>query len=222
MPFRLLGIFPRLEDASLLCGGTLAGCADAGIETMVVSLTGCDGPGDGLSRAARLLGIGHLVRLDFAEAGLDGADAQSIRLAIADLVQSFQPDVVILSGDSQAAADWGRQPAPSLGVAAFMQARQGGTDIKPARLYSPTGAQDPTCTTVVDIRSHARRKLAAINAHTAQPAFLEGSADHGTELLDREFYVRLQPRPWVTGIIERDLFGGLAERSASAARSAAA
>jgi hypothetical protein len=76
---------------------------------------------------------------------------------------------------------------------------------------------------VLDVRSQLHRKLDAIRAHAAEPApaVMGADANHEAQPLDREFYIRAHPRPWVTGIVERGLFGGLAERAASVLRAAA-
>ena len=209
MPLRLLGIFPGLEDAVSLSGGTLARCADSGIETMVVSLTSGDRGTDRVSRAARLLGVSQLVRFDFAEV-FDAAEGDSIRKAISDLMRSFQPDVVVEAED----AGSGTNAVQAAIAAAFQQAWLAGSG--PARLYWSTRPGDLRCTTVTDVRSQLQRKLDAISVLAAESAAAyRGDADHRGHLLDREYYVRAHPRPWVTGIVERDLFAGLVERPAS-------
>ena len=210
MPLRLLGIFPGIEDAVSLSGGTLARCADSGIETMVVSLTSGDRGTDRVSRAARLLGVSQLVRFDFNEV-FDAAEGDSIRKAISDLMRSFQPDVVVEAGD----AGSGTNAVQAAIAAAFQQAWLAGSG--PARLYWSTRPGDLRCTTVTDVRSQLQRKLDAISVLAAESAaaYLGSNADHRGHLMDREFYVRAHPRPWVTGIVERDLFAGLVERPAS-------
>ncbi len=54
-------------------------------------------------------------------------------------------------------------------------------------------------------------KLAAIRAHASQveAAFHSVDPDAFRELWGKEFFARAYPPPWVTGVIERDLFDGI-------------
>jgi LmbE family N-acetylglucosaminyl deacetylase len=216
VPFRLLGVFPRLADAISLSGGTLARCADSGIETMVVSLTSRDRSPDGVARTARILGLSHLVHLDFGEV-FDAEEGDSMREAINDLMRSFQPDVVVAAG----AVDGGTEAVQAAIRAAVQQAWRAGSG--PARLYWSTRPADLVCTTVIDVRPQFQRKLDAQSLYPGEPAaaYTSSSADQGAKVPDRELFVRFHPRPWVTGIIERDLFAGLWQRSASVLSAAA-
>ena len=106
-------------------------------------------------------------------------DSSSLIDLVTDIMLAVQPHVVVLSADEEAV----RQA----GTLAFGRARQAacGTGALPAKLYYrfPAGA-DRTCTS------------------TAVPV---GSGDLATF----ERFQRVFPSPWVTGVLERDLFAGL-------------
>lgn len=65
--------------------------------------------------------------------------------------------------------------------------------------------------TIINVRPTLRRKLEAVRQHTTQldPAFFELDAAALDDLWGQEFFVRIFPHPWITGVIERDLLAGL-------------
>ena len=66
--------------------------------------------------------------------------------------------------------------------------------------------------TIIDVRPTLSRKLEAVRQHTTHldPAFFELDAAALDDLWGQEFFVRIFPHPWITGVIERDLLAGLA------------
>ncbi len=73
------------------------------------------------------------------------------------------------------------------------------------------GSPDSMVTTVIDIDGELPSKVAAIRAHASQveAAFHSVEPNAFRELWGKEFFVRAYPSPWVTGVIERDLFDGI-------------
>lgn len=117
MALRLLAILAHPDDETLGLGGTLARCADEGIETYLVTATrgqagrykhlkrgepGHPGPeklGEirerELHEAARVLGIREVALLDYMDGALDEADPVRVAREIAAHVRRVKPHVVV-------------------------------------------------------------------------------------------------------------------------------
>ena len=106
-------------------------------------------------------------------------DSPSLSDLVTDIILATQPHVVVLSADDEAVR--------AAGTLAFNRARQatGGTGALPAKLYFrfAAGAGRTSVSTAVPV----------------------GSGDLAT----LEPFQRVIPSPWVTGVLERDLFAGL-------------
>ena len=115
-PLRLMCVLAHPDDESLGNGGTLAKCADEGIELSLVTATrgqrGWKGPKDEdpgpdalgalrtaeLEAAAAVLGISRLWVLDHMDGALDQADPQRVTLEIAQRIREAKPQVVLTFG----------------------------------------------------------------------------------------------------------------------------
>jgi LmbE family N-acetylglucosaminyl deacetylase len=112
---RLLGVFAHPDDECFCAGGTLAGYAAAGAETMVVSATrgeagqirdahsatrrtlGQVRAGE-LTRACRRLGVQQAVCLDYGDGRLKDVDQGVLTRAVTQIIRTFRPDVVLTFG----------------------------------------------------------------------------------------------------------------------------
>lgn len=115
-PLRLMAVLAHPDDESLGLGGTLARCADEGIETFLVCATrGERGryfdqenrpPIDVVARtrekelrnAALVLGIKEVSFLDYVDKDLDQASAPEVVAKIAGHIRRIQPQVVVTFG----------------------------------------------------------------------------------------------------------------------------
>jgi LmbE family N-acetylglucosaminyl deacetylase len=114
-PPRLLGIFAHPDDETLCAGGTLAKYASAGAEVHVISLTqgGAGQIRDAgaatratlravreqeLDAAGAELGLTGTRCLDHPDGGLAEIDGETLVTLASDLLQEFDPDVVITFG----------------------------------------------------------------------------------------------------------------------------
>jgi LmbE family N-acetylglucosaminyl deacetylase len=117
MALRLLAILAHPDDETLGLGGTLARCADEGIETFLVTATrgqagrykelkrgepGHPGPEklgeireQELHAAARVLGVREVALLDYMDGRLDEADPVQVAREIAEHVRRVKPHVVV-------------------------------------------------------------------------------------------------------------------------------
>lgn len=117
MALRLLAILAHPDDETLGLGGTLARCADEGIETFLVTATrgqagrykelkrgepGHPGPEklgeireQELHAAARVLGVREVALLDYMDGQLDEADPVRVASEIAAHVRRVKPQVVV-------------------------------------------------------------------------------------------------------------------------------
>src|SRR5207253_7616462 len=101
---RVVGIFAHPDDESILAGGTLAACAAAGAEVIILSMTrGEQGPianpelatpetlgavrETELRSAGRALGVPTIECLDYPDGELESADANEV---VADLAQRLK------------------------------------------------------------------------------------------------------------------------------------
>jgi LmbE family N-acetylglucosaminyl deacetylase len=112
---RILGVFAHPDDEVFVAGGTLAKYAARGAEAMVLSATrGQAGQirdaraatrhtlgsvrEQELRRACAILGVQHVVCLDYMDGGLREADFDVLVRSVADTIRDFQPDVVLTFG----------------------------------------------------------------------------------------------------------------------------
>jgi LmbE family N-acetylglucosaminyl deacetylase len=232
VPARLLGLFASPLDGILLCGGTFARYSGAGVET-AVALAAETPPHPALA-AVRLLGVRHLFLLGFEAGELAELPPQTLGAVLADVMSGVEAQVVLTTAPGMGGPD---RAAVTEAVGTAFRARRDhgvGPGGRPLRLYqaalpqrqaralapllAPAGAspggtapgavRDSGLTAIVDVRAQAQAKLAALRA------LLEGSPfPPGLEpdLLGHEFFRRAEPEPWVSGIVERDLLGGIAD-----------
>jgi len=108
-------------------------------------------------------------------------ESPSLAALFADIIRAIQPHVVVVLGADEAIR--------AAGTRGFVSARQvaPGSGALPAKLYHryPAG-------------------FAASTVTTAVPVGAGGSSGW-------EPFRRIFPRPWVTGVLERDLFAGLTD-----------
>jgi N-acetyl-1-D-myo-inositol-2-amino-2-deoxy-alpha-D-glucopyranoside deacetylase len=111
----LLAVFAHPDDESLACGGLLARCAQGGAKVSLVCATrGGRGRVDStpeereqlrqvrtaeLLEAARVLGIGDVLFLEYHDGFLPWAERAEIEADIAAIVRRLRPDVVITFGE---------------------------------------------------------------------------------------------------------------------------
>ncbi len=182
MPFRLLGFTADPDKASELCGYTFARYAAAGTEVTLVCAAAREWSGIDHAAAARQLGAGNLVLLDYRLSELTVSGLQDV---FADVMRSARPHVVVAEGVHSAVRD--------AATAAFSTVRRvaGGSAGLPAKLYYrlSAGPGSVAVTTAIAIPTKAVPEL----------------------------FVRVFPDPWVTGLLERDLFAGLSADPGTAA-----
>lgn len=114
-PTRILGVFAHPDDETFCAGGTLARYVAEGAQVMVVSATRGEAgqihsTGVATRRtlgqlreqelylACRRLGVQQAVCLDYGDGRLEEVDQAVLVGAIAKIIRSFQPDVVITFG----------------------------------------------------------------------------------------------------------------------------
>lgn len=115
VPERLLAIFAHPDDETLLIGGTLAACAAAGVQTMIVCATrGEQGPiaAPGLAtrktlgavreaelrKAARVLGGAVVECLGYPDGELGSINTRGLQRELGDHMRNWQPHAVITFG----------------------------------------------------------------------------------------------------------------------------
>jgi hypothetical protein len=182
VPLRLLGFAADPDKASNLCGGTFARYAAAGAEVALVCAAARDWSGIDQAPAARQLGAGNLILLDYQLSELTASGLEDV---FADVLRGVRPHVVVADGSHVVVRD--------AAVSAFSTVRRmaGGSGALPAKLYvRPSGAPGSVAVTT-----------AIAVGRAAAP----------------ELFVRVFPNPWVTGVLERDLFAGLSADPGTAA-----
>jgi LmbE family N-acetylglucosaminyl deacetylase len=112
---RLLAVFAHPDDESLACGGTLARCAEAGVEVTLVCATrgeaGSIDPALGADRAslgalreaelhcaAQILGLHEVVVLGHRDGMLTWTDPARIEADLAGVIDRVAPDAVLTFG----------------------------------------------------------------------------------------------------------------------------
>lgn len=177
-PVDVLAIGPHPDDAELLCGGTLARCADQGYRTAILDLTRGETATRGSPeiRANEAAAAGRSLGLTVREnAGLPDADLRNDRASrelIVRRLRVLRPRVVVLPflkgrhPDHRVAAELGRDACFLSGLARFGE----GSPHRPHKvLYSLAFREDPVKPTfVVDISEQFARKMEAIRAYSSQ------------------------------------------------------
>ena len=174
----VLAIGPHPDDAELLCGGTLARCADQGQRTGILDLTRGETGTRGspelrateASAASEILGVGVRLNAELPDAGItnDG----DTREHIVRLLRELTPRVVILPflrgrhPDHRLAAELCRDASFLSGLARYGS----GSPHRPHKLmYAMAFREDPIKPTfVVDITEQFGRKMEAIRSFSSQ------------------------------------------------------
>ncbi len=177
-PVDILAIGPHPDDAELLCGGTLARCADLGHRTAILDLTRGETATRGTPevRAMEAAAAGGILGLAVREnAGLPDADLRNDRESrerIVGWLRRLRPRTVILPfprgrhPDHRVAAELGRDACFLSGLARFGER----PPHRPHKiLYAMAFREDPVKPTfVVDISEQFDRKMEAIRAYASQ------------------------------------------------------
>lgn len=175
----VLAVGPHPDDAELMCGGTLARCADQGYRTAILDLTrgemGTRGSPDLRAReadaAGKILGVNERVNTDLPDAGVE--NSTETRERIVTVLRELRPRVVILPftrgrhPDHRVASELVRDACFLAGLAKY------GGDLPPHKphkiLYALSFREDPLKPTfVVDIADQFGRKMEAIRAYSSQ------------------------------------------------------
>jgi bacillithiol biosynthesis deacetylase BshB1 len=157
----VLAVGPHPDDVELLCGGTLARCADQGHRTRAAEA----------ERAAEILGVEARLNAGLPDAGIFNTDHTRARLV--DLLRELRPRVVILPyyrgrhPDHRMAAELTRDACFLAGLKKY------GGRAKPHRpdkiLYALSFREDPVKPTfVVNIEAQFARKVEAIRCYASQ------------------------------------------------------
>lgn len=236
---RLLGLFAHPDDQGLLCGGTIARYAEGGADVISVLAAPGDGLNrSGFRSAARRLGVRDVVLLDYQpgelidDGELDRVCGDLLRSLRPDVVITFGPDGLnrdpdhlvlhtsaaraffgLLAAEGSVGAQpklyYGIWPRRHLQRALGALRTQGVTSAFLAEV-DRWGAPDSLVTTIIDVEAQLNRKVAAIlDQGLPAPGLRELANDQLADLWGSEFFRRAHPHPWVTGVIERDLFRGL-------------
>lgn len=184
------------------------------------------------------LGVRNATLLGYQTGELALLQPGQLEEMLLDVFRSFQPHVVITVGVDGETPDPDRRELHDNVLSAFFKAAQAaaGTAIPPRRLYYGTwprqhyrraltvlnskgvktdflpdserfAGPESRVTTILDVRRGLEKKLQALQAYSLLPESVEpGSL---SDLWGLEYYSRAYPDPWVTGVIERDLFNGM-------------
>ena len=182
----VLAIGPHPDDAELLCGGTLARCADQGHRTGVLDLTRGEAGTRGspelrateAAAASRILGVHVRLNAELPDAGIK--NDRDTREHIVGLLRELTPRVVILPflrgrhPDHRLAAELCRDACFLSGLARY---GSGSTHRPHKLLYAMAFREDPIKPTfVVDITEQFGRKMEAIRSYSSQ---FEGAQQGG-------------------------------------------
>ena len=174
----VLAIGPHPDDAELLCGGTLARCADQGYRTGILDLTRGETATRGTpelraaeaATASEILGVAVRLNAELPDAGITN-DRES-REHLVGFLRQLTPRVVILPflrgrhPDHRVAAEVCRDACFLSGLARYGS----GSPHRPHKLlYAMAFREDPVKPTfVVDITDQFSRKLEAIRSYSSQ------------------------------------------------------
>jgi bacillithiol biosynthesis deacetylase BshB1 len=177
-PVDVLAIGPHPDDAELMCGGTLARCADQGRRTGILDLTrgemGTRGTpelrAEEAAAAGRILGLVTRVNAELPDAGL--TNDRETRLRLVGVLRQLRPRVVILPflrgrhPDHRVAAEVGRD---ACFLARLTRFGTGEPHQVEKILYALAFREDPVKPTfVVDITEQFDRKMRAIRSYASQ------------------------------------------------------
>ena len=183
--FRLLAVLAHPEDDALVCRRTLHRYAAAGVETTMLwaALDPGQTAADAMA-AARAAGARDLLTLDFERGELGRLDPGVLESVIGDVYRSLAPHIVVTFGADGVDGDPDHVALHHAAGRAFRAERRRarGSGEPPNRLYYAVPG--------------------SVTGRLLATTVVEG--DGGQEL-----FARAYPQPWVTGIIERDLFVGL-------------
>jgi LmbE family N-acetylglucosaminyl deacetylase len=214
---------------------------------MSVSATAPDGEPAAreFRHANACLGVRNPTLLGYQTGELSSLEPGQLEEILLDVLRSFQPHVVITVGTDGETPDPDRREVHESASSAFFKARQGAAwVVSPRRLYYGTwprqhyrraltalssrgvktdfvpdseryAGPESRVTTIIDVKTGLERKLQALRAYSLLPPGLDGESLG--DLWGLEYYTRAYPNPWVTGVIERDLFIGVAASKASPA-----
>ena len=174
----VLAIGPHPDDAELLCGGTLARCADQGYRTGILDLTRGETATRGTpelraaeaATASEILGVAVRLNAELPDAGITN-DRES-REHLVGFLRQLTPRVVILPflrgrhPDHRVAAEVCRDACFLSGLARYGS----GSPHRPHKLlYAMAFREDPVRPTfVVDITDQFSRKMEAIRSYSSQ------------------------------------------------------
>jgi bacillithiol biosynthesis deacetylase BshB1 len=174
----VLAIGPHPDDAELLCGGTLARCADQGYRTGILDLTRGETATRGTpelraaeaTTASEILGVSVRLNAELPDAGITN-DRES-REHLVGFLRQLTPRVVILPflrgrhPDHRVAAEVCRDACFLSGLARYGS----GSPHRPHKLlYAMAFREDPVRPTfVVDITDQFSRKMEAIRSYSSQ------------------------------------------------------
>jgi bacillithiol biosynthesis deacetylase BshB1 len=197
-PLDLLAIGPHPDDVELLCGGTLAVCADRGRRVGILDLTLGESASRGTvearqaeaARAAAILGAAHRENLGLPDTGIVNDPPTRERLARA--IRRLQPQVVIAPAikgrhpDHTAAAQLVRDACFVAGL------RNVAPDVpahRPRKVVHAIAYREDyeKPTFVVDVTAGWERKRAAIGCYESQFGGLTQAGEvypNGEPLLD--------------------------------------
>lgn len=234
-PPRLLVAVAHPDDETFGCGSILAHAADAGWVTTVLCATrgeaGNPAPGfdlagrplaehreDELRAAARLLGVQHLVLLDFLDSGMEGeppagslaaADPAEVLTAVRTIATQHDPDLVLTLDASDGHRDHVVMRATAVSVAAerevpaYLQALPRSlmdrwvehmTRVRPEMAHlrlADLGTPDDEITVQLDSSAQLPVREKAIAVHASQTSPYDGlPADLRRDFLARDHLVR--------------------------------
>lgn len=245
---RLLAVFAHPDDETFLAGGTLATCAAAGWDVLLVCASrgeaGKRGPYEDsgttdfgelrlaeLKAACDALGLPSPRVLDCTD-GAGSSCAGRAQSAIADLLKTFAPQVVVTFGPDGISGHQDHIAVHQLATTAFhewISAVRAPAWAREARLYyvlrsaavpaccKPRGPEPPPVTTVIDIAAFGSRKLAAVRCHHSQ-SHLQPSDDETVRRIiesPEHFHRAWPPWPAAETPVETELDAVLDERPAA-------
>lgn len=178
-PVDVLAIGAHRDDIELLCGGTLARCADQGYATGIVDLTAGELGTRGTAEvreaeaeaAAKVLNVSVRLNAGFPDAGI--FNTQETRERLVGLIRSLTPGVVILPylrgrhPDHRITAELGRDACFLSGLAKF---GDGEPPHRPHKILYALAYREHAVkpTFVVDITDQFDRKRRAIACYESQ------------------------------------------------------
>ena len=239
-PRRVAVVVAHPDDESFGTGSTLLHAAARGAHTSVVCATRGEAGGDGevregeLHAAARLLGVGEVRLLGFADSGMSGdagpdtlcgASDAAVDAAVGVALDELRPDVVVTLDGADGHRDHARirdavlrtlagtdvpvylQCLPRSLMHAWARHQAGNPDAAAYVDLPDLGTRDDELTTVIDTAAHLAARDRAIAAHASQTSPYDGLPDDlRRAFLGREHLKRVQP-PWDGGPLETDLLG---------------